>query len=159
MLSFHNFQIQDSYDFFTVKYHRQPCGPGSVPYEVCRSTGSYRPCTGYHGLHIGRLRVPYNPHDRSYGCFKACKSSARTCVVPVCAHYGTGMIYLWIHVAKTPSTARWHLTITSQEGDLAWTSHVLQVRTAFQVSLVTDVLRHIAPFAVDRCMNFTTNNT
>ena len=99
------------------------------------------------------------------GCFQACRSSARTSKVPVRAPYGTHTVHLqdlasmWL-MAKTPGrplTASMHLTTPSQEEDFVWTSHGVQVCTAFQASLTTEVLRHIAPCAEDRSMNYITN--
>ena len=49
-------------------------------------------------------------------------------------------------MAKTPGrplTARMHLTTPSQEEDFVW----VQIRTALQASLTTEVLKHIAPCA------------
>ena len=159
-LSFHNFQIQDFYDFGHVKDPKQSCWlcmcsvRGRQDYWILwashgLSMASYRPFAGYvqpaRLIVLGVSKPVRHPHGPVYACL---------CIL--WNPYGT-LTGSFVHAVKTPRpplTARMHLTSPSQEQDFVWTSNGVQVRTAFQASLTTEVLRHIAPCAEDRCMKY-----
>ena len=91
------------------------------------------------------------------GCFQTYTSSARTSIVPTIG-YTYRILRPCGQTPGRPLTGRMHLTTPSQEEDFVWTSHRVQVRTAFKASLTTEVVRYIAPCAAeDRCMNYITN--
>ena len=142
-------QIQDSYDFGPVKDPEQPCG-------LCMCSLRGWILWASHGLSV----ASYRPVAGSV-------QPARLIVLSVSKHvrHPHGPVQYMctlrnpsdLKIPGRPLTARMHLTTPSQEADFVWTSHGVQVRTAFQASLTTELLRHIAPCAEDRCMNYITN--
>ena len=63
------------------------------------SIGSYGPHTESNGPHTGRFRTAQqNDHVGA----QVCKSSTRTCMVPVCVPYGTRRVHLRILASVWP---------------------------------------------------------
>ena len=132
-------------DFFqkfgTIEDPRQPCGPCTCSLRVLLILGlswaSYMPLAG--SVQPAQLIV---------------------WVLPIYAPDRTNRVHLWVLVSMWPKhqdANGLHICIWRQHsrGDFVWTSLGLHV----DFSLTTEVLRHVAPYAEDSCMDCTTNCT